>query len=406
MKVLVLSHMYPVLYNTAYGIFVHEQVKALIKQGCEVKVVSPVPCVPFPVNYINAKWGLYSRVPRRRTWEGVDVHYPRYLTFPKNFSQASSGLRMYLGIKKQVREIRRLFSFDIVHAHVPLPDGYAGMLLSREFKVPLVVTVHGGTLYFIAKERKAAYNAMQRPLKAASVVVTVSDKNRKILQTRGISEVQVVPNGIPLDLIQTLNNDRVNMIRENIPTKYFLLGVGNLVARKKFDVAIKAVAKLVSRGYDVTYIIIGEGTEKGRLLKLIKELRLEERVKILPRRERLLDVYEYMKACDIFLLPSVMEGFGVVFAEAMSLGKPIVGCKAGVVSDLVQHMKTGLLAEEDDVEGVSSLLEQLMVDSGLRRNIGQQAQKHVLDKFTWVRNAEQMLEVYQKAIRGYNRKCG
>ena len=398
MNVLVLSHMYPVSYNTAYGIFVHEQVKELIKQGCEVKVVSPVPCAPFPINHMNAKWESYSRVPGRRTWEGIDVHYPRYLAFPKNLFQASSGLRMYLGIKEQVREMHREFPFNIIHAHVPLPDGYAGMLLSRKFKVPLVVTVHGGTLYSITKERKAAYNAMQRPLKAASAVVTVSDKNRKILQSLGVSEVRVVSNGIPLGLVQQLDSNRVKRLRNSIQSKYFLLGVGNLVPRKKFAVAIRAVSKLILRGYDITYVIIGEGDDRERLLKLIKELRLEEKVRILPRQDELTKVYEYMKACDIFVLPSIMEGFGVVFAEAMAFGKPVIGCEEGVVPDLVQDRKTGLLVPKDDVDSLAEALDFLLSHPDEAKAMGERGRKLVLKNYTWEKNAEKTIEIYKEVL--------
>jgi len=398
MKVLVISHMYPVPYNEAYGTFVHEQVKALVKKGVEVQVVSPSPWAPLPINYMNARWRSYSQAPRQRTWEGIDVHYPRYPAFPKNLFQASSGLRMYLGIKERVREIRRTFPFDIIHAHVPLPDGYAGMLLSNKFAVPLIVTVHGGTLYFIAKERKAGYNAMQRALKEAKTIVTVSEKNREILESLGLSDIHVVPNGIPLDLIQRLSTDRVKMLRDNIQSEYFLLGVGNLVPRKKFAIAIKAISKLILRGYDITYVIIGEGPERGRLLKVVKELGVEERIRILPRQDKLIKVYEYMKACDIFVLPSVMEGFGVVFAEAMALGKPVIGCEEGVVPGLVQNRRTGLLVLKDDVDSLVEALDFLLNHPDEAKAIGERARRLVLENYTWEMNAEKTIEIYKEVL--------
>lgn len=398
MKVLVISHMYPSTFNKAEGIFVHEQVKALVKQGCDVRVVSSKPWTPFPINWLSVKWKAYSQIPLRTTWEGIDVYYPHHLAFPKGLFRASSGLRMYKGIRELASEIYRRFPFDIIHAHVPLPDGYAGMRLSDKLNIPLVVTVHGGTLYFIAKGQKPGYRAMLQTLQGAEAIVTVSSKNRKILQSLGLSDINVIHNGIPLDLIQKLSADEVNKIRNNIESNYFLLGVGNLIPRKKFDIAIKAVNKLVSMGYDITYVVIGEGPQRDKLIKLIKELGIEERIKILPRREKLLEVYEYMKACDIFLLPSVMEGFGVVFAEAMVLGKPVIGCKEGVVPDLVQDGKTGLLATQDDIDGLVKGLDFLLSHPKEAQAMGERARKLVLENYTWEKNAEKTIEVYEEVL--------
>jgi len=99
MKVLVISHMYPSTFNEIGGIFVHEQVKALVAKGVEIQVVSPIPWTPFPINYLSSKWKKYSIVPEREIQEGINVWYPRCVTFPRAWFFGSSGQRMYLGIK-------------------------------------------------------------------------------------------------------------------------------------------------------------------------------------------------------------------------------------------------------------------------------------------------------------------
>jgi hypothetical protein len=75
MKVLVLSHMYPSVLNEMNGIFVHEQVKALVAKGVEVQVVSPVIWAPFPINYLSFKWKNYSNIPKRTIYEGINIWY-------------------------------------------------------------------------------------------------------------------------------------------------------------------------------------------------------------------------------------------------------------------------------------------------------------------------------------------
>ena len=65
MKILVISHMYPSTFNEIGGIFVHEQVKALVSKGVEVQLVSPVPWTPFTINYLSSKWKKYNNIPER-----------------------------------------------------------------------------------------------------------------------------------------------------------------------------------------------------------------------------------------------------------------------------------------------------------------------------------------------------
>jgi hypothetical protein len=77
--------MYPSTANEVSGIFVHEQVKALVEKGVDVRVVSPVPWAPFPINQMTQKWKAYSRIPAQSVWDGIKVSYPRYLAFPKGW---------------------------------------------------------------------------------------------------------------------------------------------------------------------------------------------------------------------------------------------------------------------------------------------------------------------------------
>lgn len=134
MKILVISHMYPSTFNEINGIFVHQQVKELTKQGCKMKVISPIAWTPFPIKYLRKKWKAYSKIPKRINWDGVEVCYPRYVEFPKALFFASSGDRMYWGIKETVDKIYQEFSFDLIHAHVVLPDGWAGMKVAKKYK--------------------------------------------------------------------------------------------------------------------------------------------------------------------------------------------------------------------------------------------------------------------------------
>ncbi|MHA1343897.1 MAG: glycosyltransferase, partial [Promethearchaeota archaeon] len=199
MKVLVISHMYPSSFNEISGIFVHEQVKALVSKGIKVQVISPVPWTPFPINYLSSKWKRYSEVTKREIREGINVWYPRYLTFPRAWFFGSSGQRMYLGIKDVVSKIYKEFQFDLIHAHVALPDGYAGMKIAQKYKKTLIVNIHGQDFQQTIFKGKKCKRNIEKVINYSTKTIVVSKKlkkkKKKYLEVNK-DKIIVVPNGI------------------------------------------------------------------------------------------------------------------------------------------------------------------------------------------------------------------
>ena len=210
MKVCVISHMYPSTFNEIGGIFVHKQVKALVPKGVEVQVVSPVPWTPFPINYFSPKWKKYSAVPEKTVYEGINIWYPRYLTFPRAWFFASSGQRMYWGIKDVVANIYQKFQFDLIHAHVALPDGYAGMKVAQKYKKPFIVTIHGQDLQqTIFKSEKCKRN-IEKVINFSEKTISVSKKLKKVGEKYlevNKNKIIVVSNGINKNDIYTKTNN-------------------------------------------------------------------------------------------------------------------------------------------------------------------------------------------------------
>ena len=116
MKVLVISHMYPSRQNPTYGIFVHEQVKALAEQGCELKVLAPVPWAPWPLTALKKKWQNYAAIPAKDVLDGIEVYYPRYPVLPRSFLLAEAGYLMFRGMRQLVKGLHAEFPFDLIHA--------------------------------------------------------------------------------------------------------------------------------------------------------------------------------------------------------------------------------------------------------------------------------------------------
>ncbi|MFW6116715.1 MAG: glycosyltransferase, partial [bacterium] len=358
MKVLVISHMYPSTFNEVYGIFVHEQVKALMKAGVELRVVSATAWTPGPVKRVSRKWEAISEIPRSAVVDGVQVQYPRYVVFPRAWFFSSSGRRMYRGIEKSVAAIHGEFPFDIVHAHVALPDGYAGALLAAEYGVPLVITVHGQDFQHTVHRSTGSRRALDFALSQADRVITVSQKLKRLGSEHfGIdNKLRVVPNGVDPSTVTGSNGMPVGQRRKN---GLSILSVSNLVAPKGIDLNLAALKRLVERYPAVIYTVVGGGLGEARLRQMATALDLEGRVTFLGRLPHA-QVMRLMADCDIFSLPSWEEGFGVVYLEAMANGKPVIGCKGQGIEDFVEHGNTGLLVKLRDVDSLTEALDFLL----------------------------------------------
>jgi len=394
MKVLVLSHMYPSTFNEVAGIFVHEQVKALVKEGVGVQVVSPVPWAPFPINRMSQKWKAYSEVPAKSAFDGINVWYPRYLAFPKAWFFASSGQRLYHGIKDVVSKIYQEFPFDLIHAHVALPDGYAGALLGQRLGKPLVITVHGQDLQHTVDRNAACRRAVYYALESASRTILVSHKLKRLAAKyfNLHDKLVVVPNGVDPQNVVLRPIKSVN--QEEGPT---LLSVSNLVPTKGLDLNLHALQKIRKNYPALRYLVIGGGPEKAKLRKLAGELGLEKQVEFLGRQPHH-QVMKYMAACDVFTLPSWNEGFGVVYLEAMANGKPVIGCQGEGIEDFVEHGKTGLLVKPRDMDSLVEALDFLLSHPDEAKAMGERARKLVLENYTWEKNAEKTIKVYEEVL--------
>jgi len=394
-KVLVISHMYPSTSNEVAGIFVHEHVKALVAQGVEARVISPVPWVPFPIKFLREKWKGYSEIPEKTVWEGIQVWYPRYPVLPKAWLFSSSGKRMYLGIKKSVEKIYQEFPFDLIHAHVALPDGYAGMLLAQKYKKPLIVTIHGQDLQRTVFRGAAYKQALREVFAAAHKVIVVSEKLKRVAEEQfDMDKAIVVHNGVSLEKI--LRDDQVFIYKQG---KRVLLSVSNLIQTKGIDLNIRAVSRLINKYPNLHYIVVGSGPLKTALLQLSYKLGLANKVKFIGRVSHQ-DVMKYMAGCEVFVLPSWQEGFGVVYIEAMAHGKPVIACRGEGPEDFIEHGRTGLLVEPQDVDSLVEALDFLLSHPKEAKAMGKRAQEVVLRYYTWEGNAAKTIEIYKEVLHG------
>ncbi|HWR50231.1 MAG TPA: glycosyltransferase family 4 protein [Bryobacteraceae bacterium] len=189
---------------------------------------------------------------------------------------------------------------------------------------------------------------------ASSVITTSAYAARRIFELYG-RHASVVPECINLDRWLSMLRDAGS---RPDPAQFTVLCVCRFYPRKRVDVLLRAAALLPG----VRFRIVGGGPEEAGLKRLSGKLGLGSRVTFLGTVSRATLAREY-SACDVFCLPSVQEGFGIVFLEAMAAGRPIVGARAAAVPEVVTD---GLLAEPDDAASLAAALERLRVSPDLR----------------------------------------
>ena len=158
MNIIVISTMYPNSQIYQSGIFVHEQVKALIKLGVNIKVFAPIPFSPFPLNLFSKKWQKLKDIPKYEIIDDVEIIHTRYIALTKGFFKQYWSYPLSYFINRELKKVEKQKTFNIIHAHGSIPDDHSAMLLAKSLKLPYIITVHGETVFM--KKKNAHLNKM------------------------------------------------------------------------------------------------------------------------------------------------------------------------------------------------------------------------------------------------------
>jgi glycosyltransferase involved in cell wall biosynthesis len=212
-------------------------------------------------------------------------------------------------------------------------------------------------------------------------VITVSNANKRFLQALNVATpIDVVYNGIDVAgfLQCSAELDALPSAKKSSDTVNCLY-LGSLIDRKKVDVLLRAFAIVKDKYPRARLTLVGGGSMEGSYKKLATELQLDD----VAHFTGLVIQYpfELLKRSDIFVSASESESFGLVFAEAMSFGLPVVACRVGGIPEVVADGKTGLLVEANDPKAFAEALLALLEDSQLRARMGEAGLQQVKGAF-------------------------
>ena len=415
-RVLVLSELYPNPVKPAFGIFVERQTHHL-GAFCDVHVVAPVRVFPplrlwkevaNPARFGGAwnEWlGGIRGIPPRDVVNGIPVEYPRYISPPRQFFHGSWGFFAYPFLRDHIRGLHLDRPFDLIHAHYACPSGVIGLMAQRWMHVPIVLSIHGADVTYTARQIPIGRMVVRWVFRNVDTILVNSSKTGRLVNELGGKPgiVRLVRLGGNEELSPNVeantNSVRTDSRRLSSQNETItLLSVGYLEEEKGHAYVLMALRCLLDEGYSIRYVIVGNGSREHHLKSLADNLGLAGAVSFEGYKAHS-DVWTYFRNCDIFVLPSWNEAFGVVYIEALGLGKPVIGCAGeGGPDDLKALGDCIELVEPRDVASLTHGLKRLIDDPERRRRMGKEGQRIVSRYYTWSRNAEETLAIYKELL--------
>lgn len=396
MKILFLSHLYPSPADPTAGTFVHEQATALTDLGHDVRVISPKGIAPP----LLKRWARFRDVPGTAVHDGIPVLYPRKVTLPGGRLGHWNGESMRVSIAGSLRRIHERWPFDLIHAHMLVPDGWAAMRCASGLGVPVLATAHRADVLDVPARGGAQREQVVEAVAGIDQIVAVSQAMRRACDALAEPrrDVAVVPNGA--DARVFFPRDRFETRRElGLPeNERIITFVGVLTPRKGIDTLIEAMGRLADGSEPPLLVIAGIGELRESLDARISELGIGDRVRFVGKVPHD-DVAKWMAAGDVFCLPSLSEGLPTVVCEAMACGRAVVATAVDGTPEIVDDGATGFLVPPTEPVALADALRRVLDDPSTREAFETEALKRSQATYTWAANAAAHIPLYEAILR-------
>lgn len=273
-----------------------------------------------------------------------------------------------------------------------------GRIAGKLAGVPVIIASEHN-IYRDEKEKRFIRRVTNKILSMVTdKMVTVSDAVKKdILRYDRVSpsKIMVLYNGVDTERFKPGMNFSDARKQFAISKDDVVIGfVGRLVNSKGLNYLIEAVA-LLKNNYNVKLLIVGDGSLMEELTKMAKNKGLEESVIFTGLRR---DITDILSSIDIFVLPSIKEGFPNSLLEAMAMGKPVVATAVGGIPEVIGHGTNGLLVKPADVEGLQTAIKLLIDDRLMAKNIGLAARDFIEKNYSITATVRKWETLYRQVL--------
>lgn len=324
-KIVIFSNMYPTENHPTFGIFVKNQVEQLRNRDVNIEVIAI-----------------------KEPGKGKVLTFKKYLSW---------FMKSMIYLMKNKKEIA------LTHAHYAFPTGLLSLIGKRLFKIPYIVTVHGGDIDKMVGKHPKIKQMTAKILENADRVIAVGERLKEnIVADFQIPEnqVEVLSMGVDTSVFIKREQAEVHRFLKLNTDEKIILFVGNFIREKGVLELVQAFGKIKQEFPNHALYLLGAQRNEG----------FNEELRAVIAENQLTDIYlkqpvdqqtlaKWMAAADLLALPSYHEGFGLVALEAMATGTPVVGSDVGGLSYLLQG-HAGILVKPQDVDSLATGLRQAL----------------------------------------------
>jgi len=368
MKIAIIISLFPPNKPGGTEIATYNLAKYLAKRGHEIYVITSY----------DERYYLPPGLPKIYKENGFYVH-----RISRSKIRIIGVFSFYVKIFLKIRTIKP----DIVQVQ-SIDIGISAWLIKKILTIPYVVWGRGSDVYQLNRFGRIRSKLI---LKNADAILALTENMRITLKNICNTEIYIVPNGIDLEEYNggTLFPDRKTGTKN-------ILFVGTLRLVKGVQYLITSMKKIHEEMPDARLILVGDGEERERLAALSLQLGIQKHVQfigIVPQEK----VKTFMQQADVFVLPSLSEGFPNVIIEAMACGLPIIASRVGGIPDILTNDTNGYLVEAKDTHDMANKIILLLSDDALRKKISDN-NRLLVKKYAWENVIFKLEKIYALSI--------
>lgn len=375
MNIMIIARGYPSKKYKGNGIFEFDQAKALAKMNNNVFYAA------VDVRSIRRwrKWGIeYKKIDNVHVY-AINIPCGR---IPRYILHKISELGLMFLYKKI------LFNHgkpDILHAHFT-SLGYISIGLKKKTNIPLIVTEHSSAINKKNIDKKT-YSIANATYSNANAVIAVSQSLGHVIREQfGINTIYV-PNMVDVNIFYFWPEKKDN--------KFNFVSTGNLIEIKRMDLTIEAFYRAFKNNNNVSLTIFGGGSERQNLENLIREYKLNSKVKLMGECSRDI-IGNFYRNADCFALASQSETFGVAYIEALAAGIPVIATKCGGPEGFVNE-KNGVLIPVNDVESLKDAMI-YMYDNSFKYD-REKISLDIVKQYSPKAISEKLIDIYTETVQ-------
>ncbi|MEM2261510.1 MAG: glycosyltransferase family 4 protein [Ignisphaera sp.] len=289
---------------------------------------------------------------------------------------------------------------DIIHINnLPFLTSFQSILIAKKLRIPSVLHVHGviGARAKILNFMQYAFimTLMQRAFHETNLVICLTQSDALEIQKLGcpIEKIRVIPNGVDIN--------KFKPFRE--PEEDLIFWGGRFMPEKGLEHLMKALSMIVKVKPKVKLIMAGGGLFFPKIYKMVVNFGLKRNVifKGVVAHDKLPALINTASLC---VLPSLKEGMPYILLEAMACGRAVIGSDIAGINDVISHRVNGILVPPKNTKALVEAIIQLLEDRDLRRKLGENARKLIVEKYSWQKISEKVERVYYEMATSIRNK--